>query len=334
LESQEKIALTGIKPSGKPHIGNLLGMIQPALTLAKRYRAYYFIADYHAVTTFQDRATLQRHIQEVTATWLALGLDPKRVVFFRQSDIPEVFELAWVLACWTPKGLLNRAHAYKAAVQVNVESSKEVDEGIHAGLYNYPLLMAADILLFGSHVVPVGQDQKQHIEITRDIACAFNYQHGSVFTLPQALIADDARIIPGLDGRKMSKSYDNTIPIFDEPAALRKKVMRIVTDAKSLQEPKNPEQCNVFAIYRHFASPAAVERRLQQYRQGGLAYSDIKQELVQLLEKGFAAQRTRYESLLKDRAALDLIMAQGAVQARSMAKPLMAKVRRSIGIEK
>jgi tryptophanyl-tRNA synthetase len=334
LNSQEKIALTGIKPSGKPHIGNYLGMIQPALALADSYRAYYFIADYHALTTYKDRAILQRHIYEVAATWLALGLDPKQVVFFRQSDIPEVFELAWVLACWAPKGLLNRAHAYKAAVQANLESDRELDDGIHAGLYNYPLLMAADILLFGTHVVPVGQDQKQHIEIARDIASAFNHRHGKILSVPEALIGDETNVVPGIDGRKMSKTYQNTIPVFDEPAAIRKQVMRIVTDAKSPREPKDPDRCNVFAIYRHFADQTAVERRLRDYRNGGLAYSDIKQELAQILEDRFAPQRSIYESLLADRTAIDLVLAQGAVQARSLAKPLMAKVRRAIGIDK
>jgi tryptophanyl-tRNA synthetase len=333
LTSGEKIALTGIKPSGKPHIGNYLGMIEPALALAERYRACYFIADYHALTTYQNREILQRHIYEAAATWMALGLDPKQVVFFRQSDMPEVFELAWVLACWAPKGLLNRAHAYKAAVQVNLESNKEMDEGIHAGLFNYPLLMAADILLFGAHVVPVGQDQKQHIEIARDIASAFNHRHGKIFTLPEPLIENETHIVPGTDGRKMSKTYNNTIPVFDAPDAIRKQVMRIVTDTTPPEAPKDPQRCNVFAIYRHFAPPEAVEHRLHQYRHGGLAYSDIKQELAQRLEDRFASRRGTYESLLKDRTVIDLVLAQGAVQARSLARPLMAQVRRAIGID-
>lgn len=333
MHAQEKIALTGIKPTGSPHIGNYLGMIRPALALANHYHAFYFIADYHALTTYRDRVTLHHNIYDVAATWLALGLDPQRVVFFRQSDIPEVFELTWILSCWTPKGLLNRAHAYKAAVQANQEAENEADEGINAGLYDYPLLMAADILLFGSHVVPVGQDQKQHIEITRDIASAINHRHERVFTLPEALIGKDVQVIPGIDGRKMSKNYNNTIPIFGDPAVIRKQVMRIVTDSKSPQEPKNPDQCNVFAIYRHFASPAAIENRLQAYRHGGLAYSELKQELVQILTDTFAPQRAVYEALVEDRQAIDRILAQGAEQARSLAKPLMAKVRHAIGID-
>ncbi|RJQ86154.1 MAG: tryptophan--tRNA ligase [Desulfobacteraceae bacterium] len=333
MNAAPKIALTGIKPTGKPHIGNFLGMIRPAIDLSGRYRAFYFIADYHALTTYKDRATLQRHIYEVAATWLALGLDPGRVVFFRQSDIAEVFELTWILSCWAPKGLLNRAHAYKTAVQTNQDEGKEADEGVNAGLYNYPLLMAADILLFGSHLVPVGQDQKQHIEITRDIASSFNHRHGDIFTLPEALVGEEAKVVPGIDGRKMSKNYNNTIPIFDDPSAIRKQVMRIVTDSKSPQEPKDPDQCNVFAIYRHFAPPQAVERRLHAYRHGGLAYSDIKQELAHILAENFKPQRAAYEALLEDRAAVDRVLAQGAEQARSLARPLMSKLRRTIGID-
>jgi tryptophanyl-tRNA synthetase len=308
-------------------------MIRPALELANHYRAFYFIADYHALTTYRDRATLHRNIYDVAATWLALGLDPQRVVFFRPSDVPEVFELTWILSCWAPKGLLNRAHAYKAAVQVNLEMEKEADDGINAGLYNYPLLMAADILLFGSQVVPVGQDQMQHIEITRDIASAVNHRHGRVFTLPEALTGSDVQMVPGIDGRKMSKNYNNTIPIFDDPDVIRKQVMRIVTDSKSPQERKNPDRCNVFAIYRHFASPEAIENRLLAYCQGGLAYSEIKQELARILAETFAPQRAVYEALLKDKESIDRILAQGAEQARSLAKPLLAKVRHAIGID-
>lgn len=333
MHSQEKIALTGIKPTGKPHIGNYLGMIRPAIALSEHYRACYFIADYHALTTYKDPETLRRNIYDVAATWLALGLDPQRVVFFRQSDIPEVFELTWILSCWAPKGLLNRAHAYKSALQTNLDAGKEADEGVNAGLYNYPLLMAADILLFGSHIVPVGQDQRQHIEIARDIASAFNHRHGHLLTLPEALVGEAVKVVPGVDGRKMSKNYNNTIPIFDDPAAIRKQVMRIVTDSKSPQEPKDPDQCNVFAIYRHFASPQDIERRLQSYRRGGLAYGDIKQELAGILAQTFAPRRTVYNTLIEDRTAIDRILNQGAERARSLAKPLMRKVRRAVGID-
>ncbi len=328
----DKIALTGIKPTGKPHIGNYLGMIRPAIELAHRYRAFYFIADYHALTSLREPQILHQRIYEVAATWLALGLDPDRSVFFRQSDIPEVFELAWILACVAPKGLLNRAHAYKAAVQANAAQGLDADQSLNAGLYNYPLLMAADILFFGSDLVPVGQDQKQHIEIARDIAAAFNHQYGRGLKMPEALISDTAKVIPGIDGRKMSKSYDNTIPIFAEPAVIRKRVMRIVTDSKRPEDPKDPEQCNIFAIYRHFADPSAVQATSQAYCEGGLAYSDMKQELVRLLNETFAGRRLIYEQLLQDKAALERLFQQGAAQARAVAGPILSSVRSKIGI--
>jgi tryptophanyl-tRNA synthetase len=237
-----KIALTGIKPTGTPHIGNYLGMIKPALELVQNYRALYFIADYHALTTERNSEELNRQIYEVAATWLALGLDPEKVVFFRQSDIPEVFELTWILACLASKGLLNRAHAYKAAVEENIREERRSDDNINAGLFNYPVLMAADILLFGTHLVPVGQDQKQHVEIARDIAFSFNSCYGKVFGIPEALIQKDVMNVPGVDGRKMSKTYNNTIPIFTDSKVIRRQVMHIVTDSKPPEVPKNPEQ--------------------------------------------------------------------------------------------
>jgi tryptophanyl-tRNA synthetase len=246
----EKISLTGIKPSGTPHVGNYLGMIRPALELARTYQALYFIADYHALTTVRDRETLRYQTYEVAATWLALGLDPDKVIFYRQSDIPEVMELTWILSCFTAKGLLNRAHAYKAAADENVAAGKPPDDGINSGLYFYPVLMAADILLFGSHYVPVGADQRQHVEIARDIAIAFNNNYGEILTVPEAVIREEVMTIPGLDGRKMSKSYDNVIPIFAPAGELRKSVMRIVTDSRRPEEPKDPEGDNVFSIYR------------------------------------------------------------------------------------
>ncbi len=257
---QKKISLTGIKPSGTPHIGNYLGMIRPALDLAKSYQAMYFIADYHALTTVREAKTLRYQTYDVAATWLALGLDPEEVIFYRQSDIPEVMELTWILSCYTAKGLLNRAHAYKAAVDENLAAGRSEDEGINAGLYGYPVLMAADILLFNSDVVPVGLDQKQHLEIARDIAESFNNTYGEVLKLPAAAIKEDVMTIPGIDGRKMSKSYDNVIPMFADPKQRRKTVMRIVTDSRRPEEPKDPDQDNVFAIYRYFARPGEGQK--------------------------------------------------------------------------
>ena len=329
-----RIALTGIKPTGTPHIGNYLGMIKPALELAQSYRAMYFIADYHALTTERDPEKLKRQTYEVAATWLALGLDPARVMFFRQSDIPEVFELTWILSCVTAKGLLNRAHAYKAAVEENIRQGRNSDDTITAGLFSYPVLMAADILLFESLVVPVGQDQKQHVEIARDIASGFNSHYGSVLTIPRALIRKDVMTIPGVDGRKMSKSYRNTIPIFADDEFIRKQVMRIVTDSKPPEAPKNPEACNLFSLYRHFAPPEAVEETRMLYLNGGARYSDIKNKLVVLLLERFKEAGQTYEALLRDQPAIEQILKQGATAARAIAKPLLSKVRRSIGIDR
>jgi tryptophanyl-tRNA synthetase len=329
-----KIALTGIKPTGTPHIGNYLGMIRPALELAHSYRALYFIADYHALTTERDPERLKRQTYEVAATWLALGLDPAEVIFFRQSDIPEVFELTWILSCVTAKGLLNRAHAYKAIVEENIRQERNTDDTINAGLFSYPVLMAADILLFGTHVVPVGQDQKQHVEIARDIASGFNSHYGNVLTIPEALIRKDVKSVPGVDGRKMSKSYRNTIPIFADEKFIRKQVMRIVTDTKPPEAPKNPETCNLFSLYRHFAPPEDLEETRMLYLNGGAKYSDIKNKLIVLLLERFKEASRSYEALLNDRAAIEQILKHGATAARAIAKPVLAKARRSIGIDR
>jgi len=329
-----KIALTGIKPTGTPHIGNYLGMIKPALELVEAYRAFYFIADYHALTTVKDRNRLNQMVYEIAATWLALGLDPDRVVFYRQSDIPEIFELAWILSCFTPKGLLNRAHAYKAVTDANKQTGKDPDSDVNGGLYNYPVLMAADILLFGSHVVPVGLDQKQHVEIARDVAAAVNHTNGRTLTEPEPLIREDVMTIPGLDGRKMSKNYDNTIPIFADSGVIKKRVMRIVTDSRRPEDPKDPDRCNVFAIYRHFASKSAVERTREKYVSGGLAYSEIKKELLGILEKTFSQASEKYHTLVNDQARIDRILSRGAEKARAIGAPVLQKVRRNIGIQR
>ena len=327
-----RIALTGIKPSGAPHIGNYLGMIQPALELVRSYWSFYFIADYHALTTLPDGGLLRERVHKVAATWMALGLDPTRVVFYRQSDVPETFELQWILSCVPAKGLLNRAHAYKAAVEKNMQDGRSADKNIHAGLYHYPVLMAADILLFAAEVVPVGEDQIQHLEITRDIAGAFNTRYGEVFTVPKALTLEGAKTVTGTDGRKMSKSYGNTIPIFADPKSVRRQVMRIVTDSKKPEEPKDPDQCHVFGIYRHFAPPDAASAKRELYEKGGAAYADIKKELADLLVARFAEQRRNYNALLEDTAAIDRILARGAAVARAAAKQMLQKVRRKISM--
>lgn len=328
----KKIALTGIKPTGTLHIGNYLGMIKPAVELVENYQALYFIADYHALTTLRDRKALSHLVYDIAATWLALGLDPGKVFFFRQSGIPEIFEFTWILACFTSKGLLNRAHAYKAAVEANAKAGKPPDDDINAGLFNYPVLMAADILLYGSHVVPVGLDQKQHVEIAQDIAAAVNHTCGDVLTIPQALIRERVMTIPGLDGRKMSKNYNNTIPIFADEKTLYNRVMRIVTDSKRPEEPKDPGRCNVFTIYKNFAPAESIEARRKQYLQGGLAYIDIKQELVELLKNTFEEKRQIYLNFKNDRSEIDHIFRQGVEKARAIAAPILDRLRRNIGL--
>jgi tryptophanyl-tRNA synthetase len=328
----KKIALTGIKPTGTPHIGNYLGMIKPALELVDNYQALYFIADYHALTTVKDRKALNLLIYDIAAVWLALGLDPHKVFFFRQSEIPEIFEFTWILACFTSKGLLNRAHAYKAAVEVNTKAGKPPDADINAGLFNYPVLMAADILLYGSHVVPVGLDQKQHVEIAQDIAGAVNNTCGRVLTIPQPLIRETVMIIPGLDGRKMSKNYHNTIPIFADNKTMYKHVMRIVTDSKRPEEPKDPENCNVFAIYKNFAPAESIEARRKQYKNGGLAYRDIKLELYELLKDTFGGKSEIYRRYKNNHSEIDYILQIGAEKARAIAAPILDSIKNKIGL--
>lgn len=327
-----KISLTGIKPTGTPHLGNYLGSIQPALELAQDYLSVYFIADWHALTTIRDGVELRALIHKLAATWLACGLDPEKTVFFQQSRVPELAELNWVLACFAPKGLLNRAHAYKALVDENREKGEDLDAGVNAGLYTYPVLMAADILLFGSDVVPVGQDQKQHVEIARDLAEAVNRQLGSVFNVPEPLIREDVKTVPGLDGRKMSKSYDNVIPFLAPPAEVKKAVMRIVTDSKRPEEPKDPDACNVFNIFRHFAEPARVAERRRHYAAGGVGYGEMKEELLAVLEARFGAARAKYDALLKDPAGLDAVLEKGAERARQLAGKRMDKLRKKLGL--
>jgi len=327
------IALTGIKPTGRPHIGNYLGMYQPALSLMENYLGMYFVADYHALTTMHDAAALKDLVYEVAASWLALGLDPDQAIFFRQSDIPEIPEFTWILSCFTSKGLLNRAHAYKAAVDENLALGRDPDEGINAGLYYYPVLMAADILLYGSDVVPVGLDQKQHIEMTRDIAEAFNRTYGDILKVPEGLIQESVMKVPGIDGRKMSKSYDNTIPIFAPEKNLRKRVMRIVTDSKHPEDPKDPEEDNLFALLRFFAAPDRLEEIRQLYLQGGAAYGALKKELADTILEHFADARLRFDELMQNKAYIDKVLLEGAAKARQIGKPYLEAARKVTGID-
>jgi tryptophanyl-tRNA synthetase len=323
--------VTGIKPTGKPHLGNYLGSIRPALEMARPHRAYFFIADAHALTSTRDPRQLTKMVLEVAATWKALGLDPEGVVFYRQSAVPEIFELAWVLACSTAKGLLNRGHAYKAALERNLAVKRDPDADINAGLYTYPVLMAADILAMDADRVPVGEDQLQHLEMARDIAGTFNISYGPVLKYPSADIRESVKTVPGLDGRKMSKSYRNDIPIFCEPEELRRRIMRIKTDSRRPEEPKDPDQCNVFALYRHFASLADVSIMRDCYVSGGVAYKEVKEELYAVLIKRFGPARERYLALVSDPQTLIRQLEIGGTKARETARHVLARVRQAVG---
>lgn len=326
------LALTGIKPTGTPHLGNYLGMIRPALDLARDHEAFYFVADHHALTTRPEPAELRRRSREVGATWIACGLDPARSLVYRQSDVPEVTELAWILSCVTAKGLLNRAHAYKAAVADNERHGRDPDDGINAGLFGYPVLMAADILAPRADLVPVGRDQEQHIEVTRDIAAAFNARYGEVLAQPDGVVDDGVATVPGLDGRKMSKGYGNVIPILAPPERLRGAVARIRTDSRRPEEPKDPTTCTVFALYRHVADEQSVADMRARYLAGGIGYAEVKQTLFEVLDELFAAPRRRYAELVADPAELDRMLASGTGSARRRADETVTAVRRAVGI--
>lgn len=328
----KKIALTGIKPTGTPHIGNLLGAIKPALKLVQEYNAIYFIADYHALTVVHDPNRLRELTYEVAATWLAWGLDPESVIFYRQSQIPEIFELNWILACFTQKGLMNRAHAYKDAVAKNTQEGKPPDFEVNMGLFTYPIMMSADILLFNADVVPVGKDQKQHVEFARDIAIRFNNNYGNVFTIPEPLIEEETMTIVGLDGRKMSKSYDNTIPIFLPSQQLKKRIFRIITTSQSKEEPKDPDKCNLFAIYKHFANSDQIESMSNRYRSGNLGWTTVKQELFKLIDAYVDEPREKYNNLMANKNKTDEILLDGTRKAREIVKPFMERIRKTVGV--
>ncbi|GGH80914.1 tryptophanyl-tRNA synthetase [Pullulanibacillus pueri] len=328
----EKIVLTGIKPTGDLHIGNYVGAIRPAISLIQEpgILPRYFIADYHALTSMQNREELHDRIYQIAAAWLAFGLDPEKVLFYRQSDVPEIFELSWILSCLTSKGLLNRAHAYKAKVDDNLANDRDPDNGVNMGLYNYPVLMAADILMFNTHLVPVGKDQIQHVEIARDIAEHFNKTYGDTFTLPEALVEETTAVIPGLDGRKMSKSYGNVIPLFTDEKKLRKAIFRIKTDSKTPEEPKDPKDSTLFDIYRAFATEAEIADLAKRYEEG-IGYGEIKQILFDQVNEKLKEPRKIYTELINDKAQLDTLLKKGGEQAREYAHRFMLEIRNKIG---
>ena len=331
----KQTVLTGITTTGTPHLGNYVGAIRPAIAAshAGGVQSFYFLADYHALVKNQDPERLRQSSLEVAATWLALGLDTEKSVFYRQSDIPEIPELTWIISSVTAKGLMNRAHAYKAAVQSNEESgSREPDKGVTMALFSYPVLMAADILMFSAHKVPVGKDQIQHVEMARDIAQRFNHLYGEVFVVPEAVIDDDTATLTGLDGRKMSKSYNNTIPLFVPPKKLRKLIMKIKTNLLEPGEPKDPDDCTLFDIYRAF-STADQAAAYRQKLIDGMGWGDAKQELFEHLDAHLAGPRVEYEKLIADPTHVEAVLQQGAVRAREHSAALIGKVRQAVGIQ-
>ncbi|MFK3908113.1 tryptophan--tRNA ligase [Pseudomonas monteilii] len=328
--------LTGITTTGTPHLGNYAGAIRPAILASQQPGAdsFYFLADYHALIKCDDPLRIQRSRLEIAATWLAGGLDPDKVTFYRQSDIPEIPELTWLLTCVSAKGLLNRAHAYKASVDKNLENGEDPDAGVSMGLYSYPVLMAADILMFNAHKVPVGRDQIQHVEMARDIGQRFNHLFGQgkeFFVMPEALIEESVATLPGLDGRKMSKSYDNTIPLFSSAKDMKDAISRIVTDSRAPGEPKDPDQSHLFTLYQAFSTPAQGGEFRQALLEG-LGWGEAKQRLFQLLDSQLGEARERYHQLIERPADLEDILLVGAQKARRTASPFLEQLREAVGL--
>ena len=329
-----KRVLTGIKPTGYAHIGNYFGAIKPAIELSKNpdYECYYFIADYHALTTLNNKQEMQEYFYNIACTWLACGLDPNKVVFYRQSDIKEDFELNWILCNVTPKGLMNRAHEYKACVEKNESLGVDRDDGVNMGLYNYPILMAADILLFDTDYVPVGLDQKQHIEIARDIAHNFNGKYGKALKEPMEYIDEDNNTLVGLDGRKMSKSYNNTIILFTDENTLKKSIMRVVTDSRLPGEPKDVN-CTVNKLFKLFASKEEAEKFEEDLKKG-LAWGEAKKQLFEVANRFISPMREKFNYYMSHRDEVDKILQTGAMKAEKVAKEVLARVRKAIGTDR
>jgi tryptophanyl-tRNA synthetase len=325
--------LTGITTSGTPHLGNYVGAIRPAVraSLEPGVQSFYFLADYHALIKVGQPERIARSTLEIAATWLAAGLDPERVTFYRQSDIPEIPELTWFLTCMAGKGLLNRAHAYKAQVDKNLAAGADADADVTAGLFMYPVLMAADILMFKAHRVPVGRDQIQHIEMARDMAASFNHLYGEHLVLPEAAIEEAVATLPGLDGRKMSKSYDNTIALFAPPQVLRKQIASLVTDSRKPGEPKSTEGSALFQLYQAFASEQETQAMRQAYAEG-IAWAQAKEMLFERIDREIAPMRGAYDRLMARPAQIEEILRAGAGKARQLAQPLMAQLRQAVGL--
>ncbi|MEP6709400.1 MAG: tryptophan--tRNA ligase [Verrucomicrobiota bacterium] len=316
--------LSGIQPSGILHIGNYFGMMRPAIALQAEGETFYFIADYHALTSVRDPRTLRENSRRVALDFLACGLDPERGALFMQSDVPQVAELAWILSTVAPIGLLERAHSYKDKLARGMSPS--------AGLFTYPVLMAADILIYDSDIVPVGKDQKQHIEMTRDIAVKINEIYGEVFKLPEPRIQAAIETVPGIDGQKMSKSYGNTIDIFGDEKETRKRVMSIVTDSTPIEAPKEPARSTIFQLYSLFVSKNEIEEMQERFRTGGTGYGEFKKQLFEKLWEYFSPMRKRREEILTDNSYIDNILARGAARANEVADKVMQRVRAAVGL--
>ncbi len=317
--------LSGIQPSGKLHIGNFFGAMRQHLQLQAQHEGFYFIADYHALTSNPNPAEVPRNVLDVTMDYMALGLDTEKTVFWCQSDVPEVVELAWLFSCITPMGLLQRCTSYKDKVAQGLSANH--------GLFAYPVLQAADILIFNSNLVPVGADQKQHIEVTRDIAGYFNNTYGETFELPDEHIIESVAVVPGVDGRKMSKSYGNAIEIFEPQSAVKKKVMRIVTDSTPVEEPKDPEKCNVFALLKLVASPEELAQWEKRYREGGMGYGEAKKRLAELLIEYFEPYRQKRIELENNLNVVKQVLENGAKRAKAIASETLAKARKAVGLD-
>lgn len=325
-----KTILTGIKSTGMPHIGNYLGAIRPAIrSIDGKNQCLFFIADYHALTSVRDAKLFREYVYEGAAIWLALGLDPDKAIFYRQSDIPEIFELAWILSCLTSKGDMNRAHSYKDRVAKNLEKGNDPDKDINMGLYNYPILMSADILLFDADLVPVGKDQVQHIEIARSIASRVNEIFGPSTLKEPTEDIKEGELVLGLDGRKMSKSYDNSIPLFVSEKKLKKLIGKITTDSSAPEDPKDPDNCQIMDMYKLFAHPDEVKALEKRYREG-IGWGYAKLELFEVVNRELKEPREKYEKLINDKPYLDEVLNKGAHKARAIAQKVLARVKQNV----
>ena len=330
MSNTEKTVLTGIKPTGTPHFGNYIGALKPLIEQSQTQKTFVFIADLHALNSIHDAKAIREYTYQAAALLIALGLNLENATLFRQSDIDEIYQLNSLLMNVTPKGLMNRAHSYKAAMDKNIAVGDDVDAGINMGLYTYPILMTADILLYNSDIVPVGSDQKQHVEFARDIAGYFNKIYGETFKLPTPVIGQDTGLIPGLDGRKMSKSYDNTIPLMAPEKELKKKIMRIITDSKTPEEVKDPDESTIYQLYKHFASDSEIAEFAEMFRRGGMGYGTAKTILFDKVNSVLANARMEYERLMSNTNEIEQILQDGAMRARPVAAETMHRVKKAM----